>query len=207
MGMFKNIFNSENSLFKPLGWLVDLVCLSVCWCLGAVLILPFGAVTAGLYDGCARCVRQGKLGAYGRMWDGVKENFLTGALLGVPMLAACFGLQRLHGVIYALADTGSRQWGMGYAAFWVFLAVINGIFAFLFPLLSRFEFKALGLLSNGVKLAIAHLPTTFLLGVWTTACVILVATHWLTAFFVPCLWALGATVLLERVFRPYMEKK
>ena len=66
--------------------------------------------------------------------------------------------------------------------FWVLLAAINGVLAYLFPPLSRFEFKVGGLLSTGVRLAMAHLPSTLL-------------------------WALGASLLLERIFRPYMEAR
>lgn len=203
--MFKSIFNSDNWFFKPFGWLVDIVCLSMCWWLGSALILPFGAATAALYDSCARCLRKGELGAYARFWNTLKGNFRTGAVVGTPMLAVCLGLGRLHWTIYALADTGSRGWGTVYVAFWVILAVVNGILAYVFPMLSRFEFTASGLASTALKLAVAHLPSTFLLGIWTTGCLALVFMQWLTAFFVPCLWTLGATVLLERIFRPYME--
>ena len=94
---------------------------------------------------------------------------------------------------------------MLYIAFWALLAVFNGIIAYLFPLLSRFEFKAGGLFSTGIRLAMAHLPSTLLLGLWTTFCIIIVAVMWLTALFIPCLWALGASLPLERIFRPYME--
>ena len=52
-----------------------------------------------------------------------------------------------------------------------------------------------------------HLPSMLLLGLWTTACAAAVAIQWLSAPFIPCLWALGASLLLERIFRPYMEAR
>lgn len=203
--MLKNIFNSDNWFFRPFGKLVDIVMLSICWLAASLVLLPFGAATTALYDSAAHCLRKGEQGPYARFVSTLKENFITGGLAGAVVLAACYGLYRLHGFLYLQADTGDRRWGMLYIAFWVLLAAINGILAYLFPLLSRFEFKASGLLSTGVRLAIAHLPSTLLLGLWTTVCIVIVAIQWLTALFVPCLWALGAALLLERIFRPYME--
>ena len=49
------------------------------------------------------------------------------------------------------------------------------------------------------------MPSTLLLGLWTTFCIVVAAMMWLTALFIPCLWALGATLPLERIFKPYME--
>lgn len=203
--MFQTIFNSDNWFFRPLGRLVDIVMLSVCWLVASAVLLPFGAATTALYDSAAHCLRKGEQGPYARFVGTLKENFITGGIVGAGVLAVCYGLYRLHGFLYLQADTGDRRWGTLYIAFWVLLVAINGVLACLFPLLSRFEFKAGGLLSTGARLAIAHLPSTLLLGLWTTACIVAVAVMWLSALFIPCLWALGATLPLERIFRPYME--
>ena len=203
--MFRHIFNPENWLFRPLGRLVDIVALSVCWLMASIVLLPFGAATAALYDSAARCLRKGEQGPFARFAGTLRENLVTGGAVGAVVLAVCFGLFHLHGFLYLQADTGNRLWGMLYIAFWVLLAAINGVLAYLFPLLSRFEFKAGGLVSTGVRLAIAHLPSTLLLGLWTTFCIVVAAMMWLTALFIPCLWALGASLPLERIFRPYME--
>ena len=203
--MLRTIFNPDNWLFRPLGKLVDIVMLSICWLAASVVLLPFGAATTALYDSVAHCLRRGEQGPYARFVGTLKENFITGGIAGAVVLALGYGLFRLHGFLYLQADTGNRAWGTLYIAFWVLLAAINGVLAYLFPLLSRFEFKVGGLLSTGIRLAMAHLPSTLLLGLWTTACIVIVAVMWLSVLAVPCLWALGATLPLERIFRPYME--
>lgn len=203
--MLRNIFDPSNWFFRPFGKLVDIVTLSICWLAGSILLLPFGAATTALYDSAAHCLRNGEQGPYARFINTLKGNLITGAAAGAAVLALCYGLYRLHGFLYLQADTGSRAWGVLYIAFWGVLMVVNGTLAYLFPLLSRFEFKAGGLLATGTRLAMAHLPSTLMLGLWTTACIIIVAIMWLSALFVPCLWALGATLPLERIFRPYME--
>ena len=203
--MLQSIFNSDNWFFRPLGKLVDIVMLSICWLAASAVLLPFGAAATALYDSAAHCLRKGEQGPYARFVSTLKESFITGGIVGAVVLAVCYGLYRLHGVLYLRADTGSRVWGTLYIAFWVLLVAVNGIMAYLFPLLSRFRFKAGGLLATGARLAMGHLPSTLLLGLWTTFCIIVVAMMWLSALFIPCLWALGATLLLERIFKPYME--
>lgn len=203
--MLQSIFDPNNWFFRPLGKLVDIVMLSLCWLVASAVLLPFGAASTALYDSAARCLRKGGQGPYARFVSTLKENFVTGGIAGIMVLALCYGLYRLHGSLYLLADTGDRSWGVLYIAFWGLLVAVNGIIAYLFPLLSRFEFKVSGLFSTGIRLAMAHLPSTLLLGLWTTLCIIVAAMMWLTALFIPCLWALGATLPLERIFRPYME--
>ncbi len=44
--MFKSVFNGDNWLFRPFGWLVDVVVLSVMWVVCALLLVPFGGGTA-----------------------------------------------------------------------------------------------------------------------------------------------------------------
>lgn len=203
--MFQSIFNPDNWFFRPFGKLVDVVMLSICWLAASAVLLPFGAATAALYDSAAHCLRKGEQGPYARFVRTLKENFITGGVVGAVVLALCYGLYRLHGFLYVQADTGSRGWGALYIAFWFLLVAMNGMLAYLFPILSRFEFKAGGLFAAGIRLAMAHLPSTLMLGLWTTACMAAVAVRWIAALFVPALWAWGATLWLERIFRPYMD--
>lgn len=203
--VLQSVFDPDNWFFRPLGKLVDIVMLSLFWLTASMVLLPFGGATTALYDSAVRCLRREEQGPYARFVRTLKENFAAGGIAGAVALAVCYGLYRLHGLLYLRADTGSREWGVLYIAFWVLLAAVNGVLAYLFPLLSRFEFKAGGLLATGFRLAMGHLPSTLLLGLWTTFCIIIVSTMWLTALFIPCLWALGASLPLERIFRPYVE--
>ena len=203
--MLQSIFGPNNWFFRPFGKLVDIVTLSFFWLAASIVLLPLGAATAALYDSAAHCLRRGEQGPYARFVNTLKENLITGGIAGAVVLALCYGLYRLHSFLYLQADTGDRLWGTLYIAFWVLLLVVNGALAYLFPLLSRFEFKAGGLFSTGVRLALGHLLSTLLLGLWTTFCIVVVSMMWLTVLFIPCLWALGASLPLERIFWPYVE--
>lgn len=205
--MFSRVFDPDNWFFKPFGKLVDIVMLSFFWALISAVLLPFGAAATAIYDSASHCLRRGEQGPYARFFSTLKSSLVTGGAAGLIVLAVGYGLGRAHGLVYALADTGSRGWGMVYAAFWVVLVLINGMMAYFFPVLSRFEFKAGGLILTCLRLSMAHLPSTLLLGLITTASVIVVRVFVWPVLFVPCLWALAASLPLERIFRPYMQEQ
>lgn len=201
------IFDPDNWFFKPFGKLVDIFMLSFFWALISAVLLPFGAATTAIYDCASHCLRRGEAGPYVRFFSTLKSSLLTGGAAGLIVLVLGYGFSRAHDLLYALADTGSRNWGMIYAAFWVILVLINGMMAYLFPVLSRFEFKVGGLIITCLRLSMAHLPSTLLLGFVTTAAVIVVYVFIWPVLFVPCLWALAASLPLERIFRPYMQEQ
>ena len=205
--MLSRIFDPDNWFFKPLGKLVDIIMLSFLWALISAVLLPFGAASTAVYDCASHCLRRGEAGPYVRFFSTLKSDLVTGGAAGLIVLVLGYGLGRAHDLFYALADTGSRSWGMIYVAFWVMLVLINGMMAYVFPVLSRFEFKVGGLIATCLRLSMAHLPSTMLLGLITTAAVIVVCVFIWPVLFVPCLWALAVSLPLERIFRPYMQEQ
>lgn len=205
--MLGRIFDPDNRFFKLLGKLVDIIVLGFFWTLISAVLLPFGAATTAVYDCASHCLRKDESGPYARFFSTLKSNVVTGGAAGLIALALGYGLWSLHGLLYTLVVTGSRSWDMAYAAFWVILVLISGIMAYWFPVLSRFEFKLGSLIGTCLRLSMAHLPSTLLLGLITTAAVILVYVFIWPVLFVPCLWALAASLPLERIFRPYMQER
>lgn len=206
--MLNNIFNPDNFVFRPMGRLVDVVVLSVMWLVTSIVLVPFGPSTAALYDVMVKCMVKGEQGPYGRYIQTMKENFKTGCPAGLIVLALSFYLWLLRGFLYTrAAEGGGEMFYVLYVATWVLLVVMNGMLAYVLPVLSRFEFRLRGLFATCAKLAIAHLPTTLLLGLITTLCVLLGATWWVSLFFIPYAWARMACALLERIFQPYMEAR
>ena len=129
--------------------------------------------------------------------------------LGLAVAALGWAMVKLHGFLYAGAAAGDRTLFACYIAFWIFLVVLCGAAAYIFPVLSRFTFGVGGLLAASVKLALAHPLTTLLLGLLTVGCVLLCVEFWMWMVWLvlPSVWALLASLLLERVFRPFMEEQ
>lgn len=205
--MLNRIFNPNNFVFRPFGILVDAVAFSLMWLICAVTVVLLGPGTTALYDSAARYLRKGEQGGYVRFFQSIRDNFKVACPAGLAVFAAGYGLLKLHGVLFAGAASGDRGIFALYVAFWVFLVVICGIAAYIFPTLARFEFGLGGLLSTGVKLAMAHPFTTLLLGLLTVGGILLCIAYWLPGLVMPYVWVRLACPLLERVFRPFLPQE
>lgn len=153
----------------------------------------------------ARYLRKGRLGGYVRFWESLKANFKVGCPAGLVVVALGYGLVKLHGALFAAAAAEGGAMLVLYVAYWVCFVVICGIVGYIFPVLSRFTFGVGGLLVTSVKLAFAHPLTTLGLGIVTAGCVLLCVIYWSPALVLPYVWAWLASLLLERVFKPFME--
>lgn len=191
-------FNPESGLWKALGWLGDLLILSMLWVVCSAPLLTAGAASAALYDTVARSLRPGKTDTLPRFFQTLRAE-LKDALL--PTL--------LWGAVMALLLWLDRRYAAGLGtllrgAVLALLLVPAGICCWVFPLLSRFtlDFKTLNL--NAVRLALGHVPTTLALGFGALVCLWLTLRFaFLPLFLLPALFALYASLLLEPVFRRY----
>ncbi len=200
------IFNPENPFFRALGKCTDVVLLSLLWLVCCLPLFTIGPATAALYRVTVRCVRGGQNGPYAMFWETFKQNFKVGALASLAVLAAGAVLIAVWRALYIMGVGAADSFaGVVYYAFLIVLVLLLGVFSYPFPVLSRFTFRVGGLLSNSVKLAVAHLPTTLLLGILLTAAGLLCFWFFLAVFALPVLTALLQSLLLERIFRPYEQ--
>lgn len=207
--MLNKIFNPENGFFKFISVLTDVFAFSILWLVCAAAVVGLGPGTTALYDAMARYLRKGQPGGYVRFWESLKSNFKVACPVGLVVAAAGWGMVKLHGALYAGAMAGDRTAFMLYVAYWIFFVLVCGVGAYLFPVLSRFTFGVGGLLVTSVKLALAHPLTTLLLGLLTGGCILVCVLwwYWLPWLVLPYVWARVASLLLERVFKPFMEEQ
>ena len=90
-------------------------------------------------------------------------------------------------------------------AYQFFLLLPLGMSCYLFPVLSRFTFRTGGLLLNCAKLAVAHLPSTILMGLLLALAIWCCSYVPVLAAVLPTLLALAHSWPLERIFRPYIQ--
>jgi uncharacterized membrane protein YesL len=83
------------------------------------------------------------------------------------------------------------------------LALLVGIFAWVFPLLSRFTLGFAGLQLTALRLSITHLPRTLALAVVTVALGWLCLRFLLPVMIVPGILGMLSTYILEPVFQSY----
>ncbi len=198
------IFNPEHGIFRLTEKMADLVLLSLFWLVCSIPLVTLGPATTALYNTVLRCIRGDERNSWALFFRTFKENFKVGALTSlvvVPLLAV---LVILHELLYQMALTDRTGYVL-YSAYQVFLLLPVGAVCYLFPVLSRFTFQVSGLLVTCCKLAIAHLPSTVLMGLIVFAALMVCARLPILLVLVPTVVAALHSFLLERIFRPYIE--
>ena len=132
-----------------------------------------------------------------------KENFKVGALTSLIVAAIAAALVYLHSLAYNAAAQDT-SWTVFYYCYTFLLLLPLGAACYVFPVLSRFEMGVSALVTNSLKLAIAHLPSTIAMGAWLWLMQMLFLRWPVTFLFLPGLTAVFQSLLLERIFAPYM---
>jgi uncharacterized membrane protein YesL len=200
--MFRGIFKADSWLWKPFGWLADVLILSGLWLLCSLPVVTIGGATAALYDAVVHGFRRHEsdylyrfFGTFKAEWKhGIPPTLFWGGLLTALFL----------GYRWFTGQASGDAAVMAAYALLVVLCIPVGIACWVFPVLSRFELGFGLLCANSAKLALAHLPGTFAMALATGACV------WVTGYllflpllFLPALLTLFWSLFTEPVFKRY----
>ena len=204
--MFRSLFKSDSALMSVVTRITDYIVLSLCWILSCIPVVTAGAAFAALYDASFRAFRQGEKKPWQRFWDVFRANWKTGILPTVVVL-----------VVFVVVFLGTFLFWSGALAQEIpmllflgslFLAVlVLGILSLVFPILSRFENGFLEILKNSFLLGLANLPRTLALGILNGVTVLLCTRFVYLLFFLPALCALLGSLLIEKMFEPFMEEE
>ena len=204
MSRSSKFFRPDSSLWRTVSAVADVMGLSLLWLLCSLPLITLGPATAALYAAVQGPVRRMENGAFSTFFHSLKENLKIGIFATVPLLLFSAAVAWCCWVIWQMALAGSSA---AYAL--VFFAAVLclfllGLFGYLFPTLARFEYSVGGLLRICFMLAVAHLPTTMLLGLLLLAGAYALWLNWCTLLFVPAVLALLASFLLERIYQKHM---
>ena len=147
--MFHSLFNPENTFWRWMAGLADILVLSVLWLL------------------CS--VRGGRGDAWRRFFHTFRAELKTAtiacAIWEALLLVLFWVLRRL----WAAALAGVSGAAMLGAAYLVAMLIPVGAFCWMFPILSRFTFRVGGLLWTSIQISLAHLPSTVVIVVFAAA--------------------------------------
>ena len=202
--MFRNLFRPDSGLMITMNQVTDCIFLSLFWILGCFPVITAGASFAALYDAVYYGYRKGDKHPWQRFLHTFRSSWKAGILPTLVFLAAFAMLAKGLIAVWNAAVYGEISWMLFSAAAFAGVLVL-GILSVLFPMLSRFENPFGVLLKNTVFLAMANLPRTLVLGALNAAAVLLCARYVFPLFFLPALTALLSTLLIEPMFRPYMN--
>lgn len=204
--MFQKLFNPDNALMITMSQITDCIFLSLFWMAGCFPVVTAGASFAALYDASFRAYRKGDKHSWQRFWKTYLRNLKSGILPTLVFLAVFAGgswglVQLWNAAVYETVSWGVFS-GCTFAG--VFCL---GVLSVLFPMLSRFENSFGGLLKNTVLLALVNLPRTIVLGGVNAVTIFLCARFIFPLFFLPALAALIGSLLIEPMFKPYMNEE
>ncbi len=181
----------------------ELIQLNMVFLLCCLPVVTIGAALASLYYATMKSIRRERGYPVREFFRSMKRTLAKGILLTV-LLAVWTGML-LFGRYYA--KTGEWEPAPGAGLYDILILAGACVAVYLFPVLSRFEMKLTGILKLSFLMSVRFLPITAL----SLAGSALVG--WLMIFilpipcvlFVPALWCLALTFLIERALRAYMQ--
>ena len=200
------IFNPQNRFWQTLDHFADLLILSLLWLVCSLPLVTAGAACAALYDAVARCVRGAEPLPWKRFWQTFRRELPCAAAVTVAWGALLWLLAWALRLIGAAAAAGSAAAPLVLVFCLVLMVLPVGAACWMFPLLSRFTFRPVGLMLTALRLAVGCLPRTVGLVAVLVASAALV---WVLLFPVVILPGVAAwlfAALLEPVFRRYQPE-
>ena len=202
--MFRNLFRPDSPLMITMVLITYCIFLSLFWILGCFPVVTIGASFAALYDATFRGFRQGEKHSWQRFIQVFRENWKAGIAPTVIFLVLTAGLAKAMIALWNAAVYGTVSWMLFSAGAFVGVLAL-GVLSVLFPMLSRFENSLAALLKNTVLLSLANAPKTLVLGLINAISLILCARYVFPLFFLPSLAALLGSLLIEPMFRPFLN--
>ena len=195
--------NTEDKIFSGLSKIFDIVFLSVLWVVFCMPILTIGPATTALYYTTVKAIRKDRGYVWKEFWYAFKTNFVTGLLYTMVLIVA------IMGIYYGLALTANSKDTMLQIFHYTYIIVsvlVACLYAFLFPILSRFSLPRLQIMRMALFLSIRHILTTIVLLLFILAGCFAVVNVYPLIFFVPGTITFLCSFLIERVFKKYQPK-
>lgn len=204
--MKNSFFNPENWLWKPFGKAADFLILSALWIFSSIPVVTIGSALTALYDCSAHCVKKEEDGMFSRYFRTFKRELLPSTLSLLLWAILVGGIYALIRSFTSNVASTSINLVIAYAGLFILVLVV-GIASLVFPLLSRFTFSVIDLNVTAIRLAIAHLPRTLLLGICTSATIWVCLRFWIPLFIAPGIYGLLTAHIIEPIFREYDGSK
>ncbi|MBQ7736543.1 MAG: YesL family protein [Oscillospiraceae bacterium] len=200
--MKRRFFNAESGLWKPLGVLGDLLMLSLLWGVCCLPVLTIGAATTALYDTVVHVLRRQDDVLFARFFGTLRRELATGALSTVLWIAVISAEYLLYRFLMTSLPEDSRS--VVLIAYLVLVPFFTFcVLGWVFPILSRFTFRAMALNVTAVRLAFGNILRSAVLGIIAEANFFLALAVGPALMVTPALAALLASYVIEPVFEKY----
>lgn len=199
--MARRFFDPEGLVWKPLGFIGDLVMLSLLWFLCSVPLVTLGAATAALYDTAVHVMRRGETAIFARFFGTLRRELKEGILLTLLWAGIALGQWLiLYGLTRLIpAAQGTAVSLIEMLLIFLFLAAASWVF----PTLSRFTMGVGALSSVCLRLAPGNALRSAALALLNALLIAACLRFILPLMFAPALVAYLSSFLIEPVFERY----
>lgn len=179
----------------------EIILLNMVFLLCCLPVITLGPALASLYYATMKSIRRERGYPVREFFFSMKRTLKKGILLTL-LTAIWLGLL-FFGRYYA--RTGQWKASPGAGLYDAFIIVSICVAIYIFPVLSRFEMKLMGMIKLSFLMSIRFLPVTVLCiaGSVAVALLMIYVLPIPCIFFVPGLWCLALTFLLERALQAY----
>lgn len=200
------IFNVDGEIMKALGKVTDIICLSMLFFICSIPIFTIGTAATALYYTVNKVIRNDRGYIFKDYVAAFKNNFkqTTPVWLLVMLLAGVLGMDIY--LMYQWGQNGSKL-GALVVIFLIMAAFLMAWAFYLFAYMARFENTRKQSMKNAALIALANLGWTVLLIVIGVAAAFFMYVFPVSIFFVPGLFTLLESFVLEKVFWKYMSEE
>lgn len=200
------IFNVDGGIMKALGKVTDIICLSILFFICSIPIFTIGTAATALYYTVNKVIRNDRGYIFKDYVIAFKNNFkqTTPVWLLVMLLAGVLGMDIY--LMYQWGQNGSKL-GALVVFFLIMLLFLMAWSFYLFAYMARFENTRKQAMKNSALIAVANLGWTVLLIVIGVAFALLMYIFPVSIFFVPGLFTLLESFVLEKIFWKYMSEE
>ena len=202
-----NWLNPDNKFFTFMGKAFDMVVLNTIWLILCIPVITIVPATTALYYAVVKVIRRERSYAIKEFFRSFKRNFKQGAVFSLLAVFLIFVMYIDFRYAWELMQIEDSSGSTYFGVFLVIAILFSAMFAYICPVLSRFEMKISGLLKTSFVMATRHLLTTIVLLVLLVG--VLLGCYILLPgiFFLPAVATLLASFIIERVFKKYMPAK
>ena len=226
-----NFLNPDNKFFSFMGKAFDVLVLNTIWLLlclplpvltvvwiaqtgsfaflilTVLTVLPIVPATTALYYAIVKSIRRERSYAIKEYFRSFKRNFKQGAAFSFVALMLVFVLYIDFRYAWELMKAQESSGSTYFGVFIVIALLFCATFAYICPLLSRFDMKVMGIFKTAFVMAARHLLTTIILIILMAAVIFGCYVLLPGIFFLPAAGTLVASFVIEKVFKRYMPEK
>jgi uncharacterized membrane protein YesL len=204
----KDFFSLDNPFNRFMTLVFDIALLSILFAVCSLPVVTFGASAAALYSVMLRRVRNEEGAILKGFFQAFRENFRQGTIAGLIFIAINLLMFLDYRLISVIQNVTLAA--VSAAAIMMVVLMTAGVFAYVFPLIARYENSLRAAFNNAWRLAVINLPKTIVLVVLNNLPILFLVLR--TDIFVPfiMLWCFilagTAAYINSKILRGIFDK-